>query len=54
MRELVNEYYDGSNEIVRLLQQNQKEKAIALFNTGKYQILWMNLWKWTGYFGKPN
>lgn len=36
MRELVNEYYDGSNEIVRLLQQNQKEKAIALFNTGKY------------------
>ena len=36
MRELVNEYYDGSNEIVRLLQQNQREKAIAVFNTGKY------------------
>ncbi|PSB52316.1 chemotaxis protein [filamentous cyanobacterium Phorm 6] len=36
MRELVNQYYDGSNEIVRLLQQNQTAKAIAVFNTGKY------------------
>ncbi|MEG4345379.1 methyl-accepting chemotaxis protein [Microcoleus sp. A003_D6] len=37
MRELVNQYYDGCNEdIVRLLQQNQTAKAIAVFNTGKY------------------
>lgn len=36
MLELVNDYYDGSNEIVRLFQQNQKTEALALFNTAKY------------------
>lgn len=37
MRELVNQYYEGSNEdIVRLLEQNQTAKATAVFNTGKY------------------
>ncbi|MEG4392437.1 methyl-accepting chemotaxis protein [Microcoleus sp. BROC3] len=36
MMELVNQYYDGSNEIVRLFQQNQKAEALAIFNTGKY------------------
>ncbi len=36
MLELVNEYYDGSNEIVRLFQQNQTAEALAIFNTGKY------------------
>ncbi|TAF34346.1 MAG: chemotaxis protein [Oscillatoriales cyanobacterium] len=36
MSELVNEYYDGSNEIVRLFQQNQTAEALAIFNTGKY------------------
>ncbi|MEG4572821.1 methyl-accepting chemotaxis protein [Microcoleus sp. N3A4] len=37
MRELVKQYYDGSNEeLVRLLQQNQRAKAIAVFNAGKY------------------
>ncbi|MEG4804390.1 methyl-accepting chemotaxis protein [Microcoleus sp. ARI1-B5] len=36
MLELVNEYYDGSNEIVRLFQKNQRAEALALFNTGKY------------------
>ena len=38
IRELVKQYYDGCNEdIVRLLQQNQTAKAIAVFNTGKYK-----------------
>jgi methyl-accepting chemotaxis protein len=36
MRKLVNQYYDGSNEIVRLLQQNQTAAALALFNKGNY------------------
>ncbi|MEG3848486.1 methyl-accepting chemotaxis protein [Microcoleus sp. herbarium19] len=36
MIELVNEYYEGSNEIVRLFQQNQAAEALAIFNTGKY------------------
>jgi methyl-accepting chemotaxis protein len=36
MLELVNEYYDGSSEIVRLFQQNQTAEALAIFNTGKY------------------
>jgi CHASE3 domain sensor protein len=36
MLELVKEYYDGSNEIVRLVQQNQTAEALAIFNTGKY------------------
>ncbi|MEP6519167.1 methyl-accepting chemotaxis protein [Microcoleus vaginatus] len=37
MRQLVNQYYDGCNEeIVRLLQENQTAKALAVFNTGKY------------------
>lgn len=36
MLELVNEYYEGSNEIVGLFQQNQTAKALAVFNTGKY------------------
>ena len=36
MLELVNQYYDGSSEIVRLFQQNQRAEALAIFNTGKY------------------
>ncbi|MCC3443831.1 MAG: CHASE3 domain-containing protein, partial [Microcoleus sp. PH2017_03_ELD_O_A] len=36
MLDLVKEYYDGSNEIVRLFQQNQTAEALAIFNTGKY------------------
>ena len=37
MRELVNQYYEGGNEdMIRLLQQNQTAKAIAVFNKGKY------------------
>ena len=39
MLELVNEYYDGSNQIVSLFQQNQKTQALAIFNTGKYTKL---------------
>lgn len=35
MLELCNEYYDSSNEIVRLLQQNKTAEALAIFNTGK-------------------
>ncbi|MGB8690771.1 MAG: methyl-accepting chemotaxis protein [Microcoleus sp.] len=35
MLELCNEYYDSSNEIVRLLQQNKRAEALAIFNTGK-------------------
>lgn len=38
MLELCKEYYDGSNEIVRLLQQNKKAEALAIFNTGKQTI----------------
>jgi CHASE3 domain sensor protein len=36
MLKLVNEYYEGSNEIVGLSQQNQTAQALAIFNTGKY------------------
>lgn len=36
MVELLNEYYDGSSEIVRLFQQNQTAEALAIFNTGKH------------------
>ncbi len=36
MLELVNEYYDGSSEIVRLYQQNKTAEGLAIFNTGKY------------------
>src|SRR6476469_936540 len=32
---LSNEYYDGSSEIVSLLQQNKTAEAVAIFNTGK-------------------
>ncbi|MBD1826988.1 methyl-accepting chemotaxis protein [Microcoleus vaginatus GB1-A2] len=40
IRELVNQYYEGCNEeIIRLLEQNQTAKAIAVFNTGKYRNL---------------
>ena len=35
MLELCNEYYDSSQEIVRLLQQNKTAEALAIFNTGK-------------------
>ncbi|XZN99930.1 MAG: methyl-accepting chemotaxis protein [Microcoleus sp.] len=38
MLELCNEYYDGSNEIVRLLQQNKIAEALVIFNTGKQTI----------------
>jgi len=38
MRELVKQYYEGCNEeIVRLVQQNQTATAIAVFNTDKYK-----------------
>lgn len=38
MRELVKQYYDGcSEDIVRLVLQNQTAKAIAVFNTYKYK-----------------
>jgi methyl-accepting chemotaxis protein len=33
---LVNEYYDGSNEIVDLFQKNRKAEALSIFSTGKY------------------
>jgi methyl-accepting chemotaxis protein len=33
---LVNEYYDGSNEIVNLFQKNRTAEALSIFNTGKY------------------
>ena len=36
MLALVNEYYEGSNEIVSLLQRNQTASAQAIFNTGNY------------------
>jgi len=36
MLELVNEYYDGSSEIVRLFQENKTAEGLAIFNTGKY------------------
>ncbi|MEG4029782.1 MULTISPECIES: methyl-accepting chemotaxis protein [unclassified Microcoleus] len=35
MLQLCNEYYDGSNQIVVLLQQNKRAEALAIFNTGK-------------------
>ncbi|MCZ0904780.1 CHASE3 domain-containing protein, partial [Microcoleus sp. HI-ES] len=35
MLELCKEYYDGSNQIVVLLQQNKRAEALAIFNTGK-------------------
>lgn len=38
MRELVKQYYEGCNEdIVRLVQQNETATAIAVFNTDKYK-----------------
>ncbi|HEY9295037.1 MAG TPA: methyl-accepting chemotaxis protein, partial [Phormidium sp.] len=38
MRELVKQYYEGCNEeMVRLVQQNQTATAIAVFNTDKYK-----------------
>jgi methyl-accepting chemotaxis protein len=38
MRELVKQYYEGTNEdIVRLVLQNQTATAIAVFNTNKYK-----------------
>ena len=36
MLTLINEYYEGSNEIVSLFQRNQTAEALAIFNTGKY------------------
>jgi methyl-accepting chemotaxis protein len=36
MLDLVNEYYNGSQQIVDLFEQNQKTEALAIFNTGKY------------------
>jgi methyl-accepting chemotaxis protein len=51
MRELLNQYYDACNEdIVRLLQQNQTTKAIAVFNTGKYTNFLNNFLKVNGEF----
>lgn len=35
MLALCDEYYESSNEIVRLLQQNKRAEALAIFNTGK-------------------
>ncbi|MEG4006710.1 methyl-accepting chemotaxis protein [Microcoleus sp. Pol11C1] len=35
MLQLCNEYYDGSNKMVVLLQQNNRAEALAIFNTGK-------------------
>ncbi|MEG4106618.1 methyl-accepting chemotaxis protein [Microcoleus sp. S13_C5] len=35
MLDLCKEYYEGSNEIVVLLQQNKRAEALAIFNTGK-------------------
>lgn len=38
MRQLVKQYYEGCNEdIVRLVQQNETATAIAVFNTDKYK-----------------
>jgi CHASE3 domain sensor protein len=38
MRELIKQYYEGTNEdIVRLVLQNQTATAIAVFNTEKYK-----------------
>jgi methyl-accepting chemotaxis protein len=36
---LVNEYYEGSNEIISLSQKNQTAQALTLFNTDKYTKL---------------
>ncbi|MCU0544592.1 MAG: methyl-accepting chemotaxis protein [Oscillatoriaceae cyanobacterium Prado104] len=36
MAVLVNEYYQGSQEIVNLFQKNRTAEALAIFNTGKY------------------
>ncbi|MGL5058624.1 MAG: CHASE3 domain-containing protein, partial [Microcoleus sp.] len=33
---LVNEYYNGSSEIINLFQQNRTAEALGIFNTGKY------------------
>lgn len=38
MLNLSNEYYNNSNEIVSLLQQNQTAQALAIFNTGKHTV----------------
>lgn len=38
MLNLCNEYYDNSNEIVSLLQQNKTAQALAIFNTGKHTV----------------
>ncbi|MEY3870451.1 MAG: hypothetical protein RLZZ338_4345 [Cyanobacteriota bacterium] len=36
MLDLVNEYYEGSNELFRLVRQGKQGEALAVFNTGKY------------------
>jgi methyl-accepting chemotaxis protein len=36
MLDLVNEYYEGSNELFRLVRQGKQGEALAIFNTGKY------------------
>jgi methyl-accepting chemotaxis protein len=36
MATLIDEYYNGSNEIISLLQRNQTAEALTIFNTGKY------------------
>ncbi len=38
MLNLCNEYYNNSNEIVSLLQQNKTAQALAIFNTGKHTV----------------
>src|SRR6476620_1035894 len=35
MLQLCNEYYNGSNQIVVLLQQNKKAETLSIFNTGE-------------------
>ena len=36
MLDLVNEYYEGSNDLFRLVRQGKQGEALAVFNTGKY------------------
>jgi CHASE3 domain sensor protein len=36
MIDLVNEYYEGSNDLFRLVRQGKQGEALGIFNTGKY------------------
>jgi methyl-accepting chemotaxis protein len=52
MLDLVNEYYEGSNELFRLVRQGKQGEALAVFNTGKYTQFVKEFDKLTDEFNK--